>query len=83
MDRTLTTKLITVVLAIFLLVTVVSQFFVGGEHSYRTEVALRYDSQDTIEFYGVFARNEHTVSRKQTVSYSMRTRTDQRSERTV
>lgn len=64
MDRTLTTKLITVVLAIFLLVTVVSQFFVGGEHSYRTEVALRYDSQDTIEFYGVFARNEHTVSRK-------------------
>ncbi len=63
MDRTLTTKLITIVLAIFLLVTVVSQFFVGGEHSYRTEVALRYDSQDTIEFYGVFARNEHTVSR--------------------
>lgn len=63
MDRTLTTKLITIVLAIFLLVTVVSQFFVGTEHSYRTEVALRYDSQDTIEFYGVFARNEHTVSR--------------------
>lgn len=63
MDRTLTTKLITIVLAIFLLVTVVSQFFVGSEHSYRTEVALRYDSQDTIEFYGVFARNEHTVSR--------------------
>lgn len=64
MDRTLTTKLVSVILALFLLVTVVSQFFVGGEHSYKTEVALRYDSQDTIEFYGVFARNEHTVSRE-------------------
>lgn len=64
MDRTLTTKLVTAVLAVFLLVTIISQFFVGSEHSYRTEVALKYDSQDTIEFYGVFARNEHTVSRE-------------------
>lgn len=64
MDRSLTTKLITAVLAVFLLVTVISQFFVGSDHSYKTEVALKYESQDTIEFYGVFARNEHTVSRK-------------------
>ncbi len=64
MDRTLTTKLVTAILAIFLLVTIVSQFFVGSDHSYKTEVALKYDSQDTIEFYGVFARNEHTVSRQ-------------------
>lgn len=64
MDRTLTTKLVTAVLAVFLLVTIVSQFFVGSDHSYKTEVALKYDSQDTIEFYGVFARNEHVVTRK-------------------
>lgn len=64
MDRTLTTKLVTAVLAVFLLVTIVSQFFVGSDRSYKTEVALKYDSQDTIEFYGVFARNEHVVTRK-------------------
>lgn len=64
MDRTLTTKLVTAVLAAFLLVTIVSQFFVGSDRSYKTEVALKYDSQDTIEFYGVFARNEHVVTRK-------------------
>ena len=64
MDRTLTTKLVTVVLAVFLLLTIAGQFFAGNDHSYKTEVALKYDSQDTIEFYGVFARNEHTVSRK-------------------
>lgn len=64
MDRTITTKLVTAVLAIFLLLTIAGQLFAGSEHSYKTEVALKYDSQDTIEFYGVFARNEHTVSRK-------------------
>ena len=64
MDRTITTKLVTAVLAVFLLLTIAGQLFAGSEHSYKTEVALKYDSQDTIEFYGVFARNEHTVSRK-------------------
>ena len=50
MDRTLTTKLVTVVLAVFLLLTIAGQFFAGNDHSYKTEVALKYDSQDTIEF---------------------------------
>lgn len=83
MDRTITTKLVTAVLAVFLLLTIAGQLFAGSEHSYKTEVALKYDSQDTIEFYGVFARNEHTVSRKinGTIQYS--TRTAQRSARTA
>ena len=71
MDRTITTKLVTAVLAVFLLLTIAGQLFAGSEHSYKTEVALKYDSQDTIEFYGVFARN------------SMSTRTAQRSARTA
>ena len=50
MDRTITTKLVTAVLAIFLLLTIAGQLFAGSEHSYKTEVALKYDSQDTIEF---------------------------------
>ena len=47
MDRTITTKLVTAVLAIFLLLTIAGQLFAGSEHSYKTEVALKYDSQDT------------------------------------
>ena len=46
MDRTITTKLVTAVLAIFLLLTIAGQLFAGSEHSYKTEVALKYDSQE-------------------------------------
>lgn len=62
MDKSLTTKIISVILAAFLLITVISQFLVRSEHSVKTEVAMRYESQDNIEFTGVFVRDEHTVS---------------------
>ena len=62
MDKSLTTKIISAILAVFLLITVISQFFVRSEHTVKTEVAMRYESEDNIDFTGVFVRDEHTVS---------------------
>ncbi len=63
MDNTLTTKIVGALLALFLVLTVVGQFFVKSGNDLKIEVAMRYNSQDTIDFIGVFARDEHTVSR--------------------
>ncbi len=61
MDRSGTTKIIAVLLAIFLVITIISQFAVRNENGIRTEVAMLYESQDALMFDGVFIRSEHTV----------------------
>ncbi len=61
MDKSATTKIIAGLLAVFLLVTVISQFAIHSENGISTEVAIRYESEDALVFDGVFVRNEHTV----------------------
>ncbi len=62
MDKSRTTKILIVILAAFILITVVSQIIVVQQDICRTEVARLYQMTDTIKFDGVFLRNEHTVS---------------------
>ncbi len=62
MDKSVTTKVIAALLAVFLLVTVISQFAIKSENGIKTEVAIRYESEDALVFDGVFVRNEHTVT---------------------
>lgn len=64
MDRSLTTKIIMAVLALFFILMLVFQFTARSEHYVKTEVAMRYDSLETIEFDGVFIRNEHLVNKQ-------------------
>lgn len=63
MDKSLTTKIVTAVLVVFFLIMLISQFVIKSENTVKTEVAMRYDSQETVEFDGVFVRDEHTISR--------------------
>lgn len=64
MDKSLTTKLVTLVLAVFIIIMIASQLFISSNNTLKTEIAMRYDSMETVEFDGVFVRNEHTVERE-------------------
>ena len=61
MDKSRTTTVFSVVLVVFLVLTIIGQMIVVPENAYRTETARLYDLQDTVEFDGVFIRDEHTI----------------------
>lgn len=63
MDKSKTTTILSIVLAVFLVLTIVGQIIVIPENACRTEVARLYELVDTIEFDGVFVRDEHIVER--------------------
>ena len=63
MDRSLTTTIVTFILGLFFIIMIASQIMVQG-HSYKTEIAMRYNSGETIEFDGVVIRDEHTVTQQ-------------------
>ncbi len=63
MDKSKTTTILSIVLAVFLVLTIVGQIIVIPENACRTEVARLYELVDTVEFDGVFVRDEHIVER--------------------
>ncbi|MBQ8790739.1 MAG: hypothetical protein IJZ51_05465 [Ruminiclostridium sp.] len=63
MDKSRTTTILAAVISVFLVLTIVGQMIVIPENSCRTETARLYELQDTVEFDGVFIRDEHTVER--------------------
>lgn len=61
MDDSKTTKVISILLVFFLLVTVISQIYIKVNQPVKTEVAMRYSTTESLLFKGVYIRNEHTV----------------------
>lgn len=63
MDKSKTTTILAIVLAVFLVTTIVGQAIVIPQNACKTEVARMYELTDTVKFEGVFVRDEHTVER--------------------
>lgn len=63
MDKSRTTTVLAALISVFLVLTIIGQIIVIPENACRTEVARLYDLQDTVEFEGVFIRDEHIVER--------------------
>ncbi len=64
MDKSGTTKVLIVILSLFLLITIVSQAVVVPQNVARTEVARLYQMNDTVKLDAVLLRDEHTVAAK-------------------
>lgn len=63
MDKSRTTTILAAVISVFLVLTIIGQIIVIPENACRTEVARLYELQNTVEFDGVFIRDEHIVER--------------------
>ncbi|MCL1823308.1 MAG: hypothetical protein FWG44_03810 [Oscillospiraceae bacterium] len=57
----LTTRITWILLALFFLITVISQIYVSMNNTVQTEAAMIYESSDSISFKGVHVRNERLV----------------------
>lgn len=63
MDKSKTTTVLAIILAVFLVATIIGQIIVIPQNACKTEVARLYELTDTIKFDGVLIRDEHTVER--------------------
>ena len=71
--NTITVKILTVLLSIFIIITVVSQIWMALDVKYVTETAKSYSSATKETFYGIFVRDEELIkySGGGSVSYSV------------
>lgn len=61
MDKSKTTTVLAIILAVFLTATIIGQMIVIPQNACKTEVARLYELVDTVKFDGVFVRDERTV----------------------
>ncbi len=71
--NTATVRILTVLLSIFIIITVASQIWIAVDVKYKTETAMSYSSATKETFYGIFVRDEKLIrySGSGTVSYSV------------
>ncbi len=59
--KSLTLKILTLVLSLFAIITVISQLFLNFKDKSKYEQALMYTFEDSVDFKGVFVRNEKVI----------------------
>lgn len=57
-----TMKVIISLLAFMMLISVATQIKAAFDGNYKTETALRYTAEDSVEFKGIFVRNESVIA---------------------